>query len=121
MSTQIDNSFRTFQASGTISAFLAVSVQSDGTITPATYGVRPVGITQEDIADGAYGNIKLFPGGQGTFDIQVTGTAVTPGVQYSIVTGGYVGPVNGTTAPAYVTALYTGVASNGIVIEFAKY
>lgn len=117
MSSQNDGGFKSFQASGAISAYRVVTVQSDGTITAAGNGVKGNGVTQEDIVDGGYGDVKLWTA-PGTHMVGVSGTAVTPGTTYSIITGGYVGTINGTIAPAYVTAITLGVASNGIVIEF---
>lgn len=119
MASQNDNGFKTFLASGAISSFIAVNVQSDGTITAASNGTKGVGVTQEDIADGYYGNVKLWTA-PGTVMVRVSGTAVTPATTYSIITGGFAGAVNGATAPAILTALDSGVASNGIVVEFEK-
>ena len=120
MASQNDNSFHAFQASGAISAFIAVSVQSDGTITPSAGNAdKGIGITQQDIASLGYGSVKLWTG-SGTFMIQATGNAVTAGTSYAIVTGGYASAVNGTFGPAALVALQNGVASNGITLEFAK-
>ena len=117
MSSQNDNGFKTYLASGAVSAFIAVNIQSDGTITAAN-GARGMGVTQEDIADGSYGAVKLWSA-PGTFMIQASGTAITTGTSYSIITGGYAG-VTGTGYAAYLIAQQGGVASNGIVLEFAE-
>lgn len=120
MASQNESGLRTFQASGAISAFLAVDVQSDGTITPVAGNASiGIGITQQDFAAGGYGNVRLWTA-PGTFLIQVTGSAVTPATTYAIVTGGYAGAVNGTFGPASLTAIQSGVASNGIVLEFVS-
>lgn len=122
MSSQVDYPYKTFQASGAISAWLGFIIQSDGTITASNFGQRPVGITNEDIPDGYYGNCKLYGGGTGTFMAAVSGTAVTAGTTYSTNTGGYIGNVSGTTTAApFFMATQNGVASNGIVLEFVKY
>ena len=119
MSTQNETGFKTFLASGAISAFRAVAVQSDGTITPvAGNAAVGIGVTQSDIADAAYGAVRLWTAA-GTMMIAVSGSAVTPATTYGIITGGYAGAVNGTFAPASLIGLYAGVASNGIVLEFA--
>lgn len=120
MASQNESGLKTFQASGAISAFLAVDVQSDGTITPVAGNASiGIGITQQDMAAGGYGGVRLWTA-PGTFLIQVTGTAVTPATTYAIVTGGFAGAVNGTFGPASLTALQSGVASNGIVLEFVS-
>jgi hypothetical protein len=116
MSSQNDNGFTSMQASGAISAFRVVTFQSDGTITAAV-ATRGIGVTQQDISDASYGSVKLWTA-PGTFMIAVTGTAITPASTYSVVTGGYIGTATGTSYPAYVLAHESGVASNGIVLEF---
>jgi hypothetical protein len=132
MSAQIDVGYRTFLVStgytgglagattGGITAYLAVDIQSDGTITPANAAKSVgVGILQEDVQAGQYGRVKLWSG-QGTFMAQVSGSAVTPGTLYSIVTGGYVSTATaGGVYAGTLTALQSGVASAGIVLEFA--
>jgi len=118
MSTQNDLGFRTFQASGAISAYLVVDVQSDGTITAAAGGVtQGIGVLQQDIAAGGYGGVKLWTA-PGTFMAQVSGTAITPGTDYAVITGGYIGTRTATTWPTAVGGLQAGVASNGIIVEF---
>ena len=120
MSSQNESGLRTFLASGAITAFLAVDVQSDGTITPcAGSAAVGVGVTQADVLAGSYVNVRLWTS-PGTFMIQTTGSAVTPGTTYAIVTGGYAGAVNGTFGPANLIGLESGVASNGIVLEFSS-
>ena len=118
MSTQNDLGFRTFQASGAISAYLVVDVQSDGTIKAAAGGVtQGIGVLQQDIADAGYGGVKLWTA-PGTFMAQVSGTAITPGTEYAVITGGYIGTRTATTWPTAVAGLQTGAASNGIIVEF---
>lgn len=120
MASQNENGHRTFQASGAISAYRAVTNQSDGTITyTAGNGDKGIGVSQIDIADANYGDVKLWTA-PGTFMIQATGSAITPATTYAIVTGGYAGAVNGTFGPASLTAVQAGVASNGITLEFIK-
>ena len=119
MSSQNSNGFKTFQASGAISAYLAVDVQSDGTIKASANGVKGVGVLQEDVVDAGYGSVKLWTA-PGTAMIQFSGTAVTPGVEYGIITGGYAG-ATGTGVSGILTALQSGVASNGIVLETILY
>jgi len=119
MASQNDNGFRTFLASGAISSYKAVDVQSDGTISGCAFGVKGVGVLQEDAADGNYAQVKLWSA-PGTFMLQATGTAITAGTDYSIGTGGFVTPVD-TGATAKITALAGGVASNGIIVEYAQY
>jgi hypothetical protein len=115
MSSQNDSGFKSYLASGAIPAFLAVKVNSDGTITAAN-GLRGCGVTQEDIADANYGMVKLWAA-PGTFMIQASGTSITAGTTYSIITGGYAG-ATGTGYGNYLIAEQAGVASNGIVLEF---
>lgn len=115
MASQNDNGYATFVASGALTAYTAVNVQSDGTIKVCADNVRGVGILQEDVVDGGYGRVKLWTA-PGTFMAQVSGSAVTVGTTYNIITGGYVGVSTGT---AFVRALQSGVASNGITLEFA--
>lgn len=116
MASQNDNGFATYVASGAISAFRVVDVQSDGTITGAN-GTRGIGVTQEDAIDGGYTLVKLWSA-PGTFMAQASGTAITSGTVYSVITGGYIG-ATGTGYASYVKALQNGVASNGITVEFA--
>jgi len=118
MSSQNDLGFASFLASGAISAYKAVDIQTDGTIKACAFGVRGIGVLQEDAADANYAPVRLWTP-PGTSMCMVTGTAVTPATTYSIVTGGLIGGVD-TGAPAYVKAIASAVASNGIVIEFAK-
>lgn len=129
MSSQIDVNYRTFLVStgytgglvgavtGGITAYLAVQIQADGTITPANAPGFGQGILQEDVQAGQYGRVKLWTG-SGTFLAAVSGTAVTPGTGYAIVTGGYVGVATAGSYSAGLVALQNGVASNGIVLEF---
>jgi hypothetical protein len=119
MSAQLDNGFKSFLASGAISAYIAVDIQTDGTIKASANGVRGIGVLQEDAADGKYASVKLWTA-PGTFMVAVSGTAVTAATTYSVITGGFAGAVNGTVAPAFIKGLSNAVASNGIVIEFAK-
>jgi len=115
MASQNDLGFKSFLASGAISAYIAVKVQSDGTITAAANDTKGIGVTQEDIADANYGSVKLWTA-PGTFMLQASGSAITAATDYGVITGGYAGVVT----TARVTALAGGVASNGIVVEFAK-
>ena len=138
MSSQIDSNFRTFLVSsgyasstvvvapsGTttangIPAYIVVGVNSDGTITPANAAsTTGVGILQEDVQAGQYGRVKLWSA-SGTFLASVSGTAVTPGTGYSIITGGYIGTATAGSYTAGVVALQSGVASAGIVLEFTN-
>jgi hypothetical protein len=116
MASQNDNGFATYVASGALSAFRAVDVQSDGTIGYANAN-RGIGVLQSDVVDAGYGTVKLWTAA-GTFMLAATGTAITPGTTYSIVTSGYVGATT-TGYSAYVKGLQTAVASNGITVEFA--
>jgi hypothetical protein len=118
MASQNDLGFKSFLASGAISAYVAVDVQTDGTIKACANGVSGVGVLQEDAADANYAQVKLWSA-PGTFLVSVSGTAVTPATTYSIITGGYAGPVT-TGNTAVLKALGAAVASNGIVQEFAK-
>ncbi len=121
MSAQNDIGFRTFLGGGasTITAFLAVDVQSDGSITPASGGSTGIGVTQEDVPVGYYGNVKLWSA-PGTFMLSVSGSAVTPANSYAIITGGYAGAVATGSSSGVLKGLYSGVASDGIVLEFAS-
>lgn len=119
MSSQNDIGFKSFLASGAISAYVAVDVQSDGTIKACANGVLGVGVLQEDAADGNYASVKLWSA-PGTFMVAISGTSVTPATTYSIITGGYAGTVT-TGNSAFLKGLSAGVASNGLVKEFTKY
>jgi hypothetical protein len=134
MSSQIDGNYRTFLVStgytgglagattGGITAYLAVVIQSDGTITPANaanlnYGV---GVLQEDVPAGYYGRVKLW-GGAGTYMAAISGTAITPGTAYSIITGGYVGTATAGSYTASLLALQSSAnVTNGAIVEFAN-
>lgn len=115
MASQNDQGFKSFLASGAISAYIAVTVQSDGTITAAANNTKGIGVTQEDVADANYGSVKLWSA-PGSFMVQASGSAITAATSYGIITGGYVGVV---TTPR-VTALISAVASNGIITEFVQ-
>jgi hypothetical protein len=119
MSSQNSDGFKSFLASGAISAYVAVDVQSDGTIKACANGVFGVGVLQEDAADANYASVKLWSA-PGTYMVAVSGTAVTPATSYSIITGGFAGTVT-TGNSAFLKGLKAGVASNGIVLEFSKY
>lgn len=118
MSTQNDNGFRTFQASGGISAFLAVDIQSDGTIKAAAGGtVQGIGVLQQDVADAGYGQVKLWTA-PGTFLGALTSVALaTPGNAVAVVTGGFFGVYTATTFPRAGVALSSAAAAAGTVVE----
>lgn len=126
MASQNDSGFKTFQLTGTagLSAFLVVDLQADGTILAASNGVKGIGVIQEAVGftvPTSYARVKLWSA-PGTFMIQASGTAITPGTNYSVITGGYIGTATGTLSgsnPPWFRACAAGVASNGIVIEFA--
>lgn len=113
MASQNENGFKSFLASGAISAYRIVTVQADGTITAAADNTKGIGVTQEDAADANYCSVKLWSA-PGTFMVAVSGTAITPATTYGTITGGYVGVVT----TARFTGLIASVASNGIVNEF---
>lgn len=117
MSSQYDHGFATFQSSPALSQFIAVDIQSDGTITPASGGSRGIGITQENVPAAAYTRVKLW-NAPGTYMIQATGSAITAATQYAITSGGFA-TITGTgcTTPQ-LWAYENGVASNGIVLNF---
>lgn len=116
MASQNDSGFRSFLASGAISAYIVVNVQSDGTITAAANNVKGIGVLQEDAADANYASVKLWTA-PGTFMAAVSGTAVTIGTALQVITGGYIGASTGTNR---VVPLSSAVASNGVVVEFAQ-
>ena len=117
MASQNDIGFKTFQASPAVSQFIAVEVQSDGTITPASAGSRGVGVTQSNVPAAAYLSVKLWSA-PGTFMLQVTGTAISPGNQYAITSGGFVTVTGTGCVTPQVQAFGSAVASNGIVADF---
>lgn len=119
MASQNDIGFKSFLASGAITAFLAVDIQADGTIKACANGTKGVGVIQEDATDANYASVKLWSA-PGTFMVQVSGSAVTPATTYGIITGGYAGTVT-TGVSAVLKGLSAGVASNGIVKEFSLY
>lgn len=116
MASQNDIGFASFLASGAISAYKAVNIQSDGTISACADNVKGIGILQEDAADANYALVKLWSA-PGTFMGMVSGTAITPATAYQVITGGFIGASTGTNQ---VLGIIAGVASNGIVVEFAK-
>jgi len=103
-----------------ISAWTAVSLQSDGSISPTSDGTRGYGVTQEAAIAGRYVNVKLWTA-PGTWDIIVSpGLVVTPGNAYSISNGYAVGTgTTGATTPTLIAA-QAGVSASGIVLQFAK-
>lgn len=128
LSSQNDNGFATFPSTGSgVSAYLIVDVNADGTVSPVQAGSQGIGVTQEDIpgpganlsASGTpyYGRVKLWTA-PGTFMIQTTGTGITPGNTYQIISGGQVGvSAGGVTA---VKAIVVGPNANGAVTEFVS-
>jgi hypothetical protein len=114
MSSQNDIGFKSFIASGAISAYTVVNIQTDGTIKASADNVKGIGILQEDAADANYASVKLFSA-PGTFMAAVSGSVTTAATTYQVITGGYVGASTGT---AVFRALSNGVASNGIIKEF---
>ena len=112
MASQNDNGFKSFIASGAITAYLVVAVQSDGTIKAAANNTRGDGVIQEDAADANYASVKLWSA-PGTHMAQISGTAVTAATAYGDITGGYVGVVTNT----YFTSLQTAADSDGTVVE----
>ena len=125
MASQNESGFRTFELTGSagISAFQAVNVNNDGTISACANGVKGIGVVQEalgTIPATQYGKVKLWSA-PGTFMLIASNTSVTAGSQYSIITGGFVGTVTGglitgANAP-FLLALTT--ASQGSVAEFS--
>jgi len=115
MASQNDQGFKSFLASGAISAYRIVTVQADGTITAAADNTKGIGVTQEDVADANYGTVKLWSA-PGSFMVAASGSAITAATSYGTITGGYVGVVT----TSRFTALISAVASNGIVTEFVQ-
>jgi len=113
MSSQNDNGFKSFLASGAISAYLVVTIQSDGTIKAAANNTKGNGVLQEDAADANYASVKLWSA-PGTHMAQISGSAVTAGTAYGVITGGFLGVVTNT----YVTALESQGDNDGAVKEF---
>lgn len=103
-----------------ISAWRAVSLQSDGSISPTNDGTRGFGVTQEAAVAGRYVNVKLWTA-PGTWNLTVSpGFVITPGNTYGISNGYAVGTgTTGATTPTLIAAT-AGVSAAGIVLEFAK-
>ena len=123
---QNDVGFRTFQASPAVSQFIAVDMQSDGTITPSAAAGTAVpgsgkglGVMQENVPSAYYANVKLWTA-PGTWMLQVTGTAVTVGNLYAITSGGFATVTGTGCVTPQLIALGNAVSSNGIVVEFTK-
>jgi hypothetical protein len=121
MASQNDSGFRTFLLTGSagISAFQAVNVNVDGTISPCANAVKGIGVINEALGTSTpnqYGKVKLWTAA-GTFMLACTGTPITPGNTYSIVTNGYAGVATGSvttgTNPPFVLAL-TSAAAGGV-------
>jgi hypothetical protein len=113
MSSQNENGFKSFLASGAISAFTVVNVQADGTIKVAANNTRGIGVLQEDAADANYASVRLWTAG-GTHMAAISGSAVTAATLYGVITGGYVGVVTLT----HFTALESAADGDGTVVEF---
>lgn len=103
-----------------ISAFTAVSLQSDGSISPTNDGTRGYGVTQEGAIAGRYVNVKLWTA-PGTVNLIVSpGQIVTPGLNYTVSNGFAVAAgVTGAVTPT-IYGTQAGVSAAGIVLEFAK-
>lgn len=112
MSSQNENGFKSFAASGALSAFLVVDVQSDGTIKVAANNTKGIGVLQEDAADGRYASVRLWTAG-GTHMAQISGSAVTAATAYGVITGGYIGVVTLT----HFVALESAADGDGTVVE----
>jgi hypothetical protein len=112
MASQNDNGFKSFIASGALTAFTVVSVQADGTIKAAANNTRGNGVLQEDAADANYGSVKLWSA-PGTHQVAISGSAVTAATTYGVITGGYMGVVT----LNYFTSLETAADADGTVVE----
>ena len=99
MSSQNENGFKSFTASGALTAFTVVNVQTDGTIKVAANNTKGIGVLQEDAADG---------------NTAISGSAVTAATEYGVITGGYVG----TVTLKHFTALESAADGDGTVVEF---
>jgi hypothetical protein len=122
MSSQNDLGFVSLLATVGISAFVAVDLNSDGSISPAvgTAGFRGCGVTQEGAIAGRYINVKLWSA-PGTQQLIVSpGQVVTPGTQYGISNGYAVVVASPGQAVASIEAFQAGVSASGIVLEFNK-
>jgi hypothetical protein len=123
MSSQNDVGFKTFQASGAISGFLAVDLNSDGTISPAAGPGPGIGVLMENVPtpgtgqSACYGNVKLWSA-PGTTMVLVSGTRVTPGLVYT-VTAGYVDAATAAAA-GFIRCIAGGANSPGIILEFVQ-
>jgi hypothetical protein len=129
MASQNDYGVRTFPSTGSgVSAFLVVDVNADGTISAVAPGATGIGVTQEDVPGPGsnlspsgtpyYGRVKLWSA-PGTFMIQASGTAITCGNSYTIISGGFVGvSASGVTAVRSIDTQGNGIAANGIICEF---
>lgn len=118
MSSQNDLGFVSLLATTGISAFVAVDLNSDGSISPTVTG-KGCGVTQEGAIAGRYINVKLWTA-PGTVLLTVSpGQTVTPGVGYT-VSGGYACATGTGIVTPTIEAFQAGVASAGIVLEFAK-
>jgi hypothetical protein len=118
MSSQNDLGFYSLLVSPAagISAFVAIDLNSDGSITPSFQG-RGMGVTQEGAVAGRYVNVKLWSA-PGTHELTVSpGWTITPGVQYT-VSGGYVIATNASAVTPTIEAFQAGVSAAGIVLEF---
>jgi hypothetical protein len=112
MSSQNDIGFKSFLASGALTAFTVVNVQADGTIKVAANNTRGIGVLQEDAADANYASVKLWSA-PGTHMAAISASAVTAATAYGVITGGYIGVVTLT----HVTALESAADGDGTVIE----
>tara|TARA_R110000803_G_C11957939_1_gene318385 strand:+ start:23 stop:373 length:351 start_codon:yes stop_codon:yes gene_type:complete len=112
MSSQNDIGFKSFAASGALTAFTVVQVQADGTIKVAANNTKGNGVLQEDAADGGYASVKLWSA-PGTHMAAISGSAVTAATTYGVITGGYIGVVT----LNYFVSLETAADGDGTVVE----
>ena len=115
MATQIDNTFRSFSFASAISA--NILVQADSKANAAKAAISPayaLGVTQEDVAAGGMGNVKLFSATQ--FGA-VSGSGITAGLVVKADASGKI--VASTDVSGVTMGIALANATDGDVVEYA--
>lgn len=114
MATQNDFS-RSFQVNAAMSAFLRVSVSSNGKIGLAGTEAG-IGVLQEDCTSNSYENPKVRFYGTGSFKCAATGAPGTAGNYMFAVVTGQVAPT-AATPYAVIGRLLESYTVNGSIVE----
>lgn len=116
MSTQNDFS-RSFKVNAAMSAFVRVSVSSNGKLDVAATDIAGVGILQEDTTSDSYQNPKIRFYGTGSCKMSGTGAPATAGDLVYFLAAGQVGPASGGTPWVSAGTLLESYTVNGSIVE----